>query len=223
VKLGIVSDVHGNIEGLRLALDQLGDVDEVLCAGDAFYQFRFSNDVIALLRERSARYVLGNHERVFLSPAGQAARERDNVDAEHLAYVAEQPYRIDTRVNGRKLTMVHGSPHEPYDEYLYPNSRNLAKLAGIDADYIILGHTHYHMAVRVGDALVINPGSAGEPRDHRNGFRLSAAVLDTTTGDVAFHHYDDPTRPRIDPAVVPHATSHLHKEEHPLSNEPFWL
>src|SRR3990172_3008627 len=32
-------------------------------------------------------------------------------------------------------------------------------------------------------ALVVNPGSAGE-RDHRNGFRLSCAVLDTGSGEV---------------------------------------
>ena len=60
--LGIVADIHCNVGGLRQALDRMGPVDQLLCAGDAIYQFRFSNEVIELLRERDARYILGNHE-----------------------------------------------------------------------------------------------------------------------------------------------------------------
>jgi predicted phosphodiesterase len=50
------------------------------------------------------------------------------------------------------------------------------------------------MAQRFGDVLVINPGSAGDPRDHRNKFQLSCAAWDTTSGEVAFYDYPDPTR-----------------------------
>lgn len=181
MKLGILADVHCNLEGLRLALDAMGPVDELICAGDAVYQFRFSNEVIALLKERNARYILGNHERVLLSSWGDGARSRSDVRDDLVQYMAAQPYDMATQVNGRKLVVVHGSPFDPHDEYLYPNSPNLQKLAQIEADFIVLGHTHYHMAEQVGRSLVVNPGSAGEPRDHRNGFRLSCAVLDTQT------------------------------------------
>ena len=222
MKLGLISDIHGNIQGLRLALDALGDVDEVVCAGDAVYQFRFSNEVIALLRERGARYILGNHERVMLSPWGDRVRTRDGVDAQLVEYMASRPYREDTTIEGKRLVIVHGSPFDPYDEYLYPNSPNLRRLASIDADYIVLGHTHYHMAERVGRALVINPGSAGEPRDHRNGFQLSCAVLDTASGEVTFHHFDDPTRPKVDPAHIPTAARAPRSEHRPPENTAFW-
>jgi hypothetical protein len=50
------------------------------------------------------------------------------------------------------------------------------------------------MAERYGRVLVINPGSAGDPRDHRNEFQLSCAVWETTTGEVTFYDYPDPTR-----------------------------
>jgi putative phosphoesterase len=222
MKLGLVADIHGNIEGLRLALDALDDVDELICAGDAVYQFRFSNDVIGLLRDRGARYILGNHERVLLGPWGDRVRERDSVDRALVDYMASRPYHDETVVDGKKLVVVHGSPFDPYDEYLYPNSPNLRKLAAIDADYIVLGHTHYHMAERIGRALVINPGSAGEPRDHRNGFQLSCAVLDTATGDVQFHHFDDPTRPKVDPAHVPAPSTMPRTEYRPPENTAFW-
>jgi putative phosphoesterase len=221
MKLGLVADVHGNIEGLRIALELMGPVDELVCAGDAVYQFRFSNEVIAALRERDARYILGNHERVLLGPWGERARAGPNVERELVGYMAERPYHQETQVDGKKLIVVHGSPFDPHDEYLYPNSPNLQKLARIDADYIVLGHTHYHMAERVGRALVINPGSAGEPRDHRNGFRLSCAVLDTQSGEVTFHHYDDPTRPKVDPAHIPSSTG-AQTSYHPPENMAWW-
>ncbi|MCH7811274.1 MAG: YfcE family phosphodiesterase [Chloroflexi bacterium] len=223
MRLGIIADVHGNAEGLRRALDLMGPVDELLCAGDAVYQFRFSNEVLALLRERDARYILGNHERVLLGPWGEGARSSPKVQRDLLDYMAGQSYQLQTQLDGRKLVLVHGSPFDPHDEYLYPNSPNLQKLAQIEADFIVLGHTHYHMAQRVGRALVVNPGSCGEPRDHRNGFRLSCAVLDTQSGEVAFHHYDDPTRPQVDPAIVPPPSADAQRQERPPDNTAWWM
>ncbi len=222
MKLGIVADVHCNVEGLRIALDQMGPVDELICAGDAIYQFRFSNDVIELLRERNARYILGNHERVLLSEWGDHARSRDGVRKDLVDYMAGQEYQIETEVDGKKLLLVHGSPFDPHDEYLYPNSPNLNKLADVDADIVILGHTHYHMALPVGNTLVINPGSAGESRDHRNGFRLSCAVLDTQSGEVTFHHYDDPSRPTVDPAIIPQPVAGAQSDFRPPENAAWW-
>ena len=222
MKIGIVADVHCNIEGLRTALDRMGPVDELVCAGDAVYQVRFSNEVAALLRERGARYILGNHERVLLGSWGESARSRPGVQRDLVEYMAGQPYHLETHVNGRKIVVVHGSPFDPHDEYLYPNSPNLRKLAQIDADLIVLGHTHFHLAERIGRALVVNPGSAGEPRDHRNGFRLSCAVLDTQSGEVTFHHFDDPTRPNVDPATIPQPSTSPAKAFRPPENTAWW-
>jgi putative phosphoesterase len=203
MKIGIIADVHCNHEALAIALDRMGDVDELLCAGDAVYQFRFSNEVMELLRRRDARYVLGNHEDVLLGRWGEHARTRPWVRRDDLEYMASRPSRIDTTVNGKSLVMVHGSPFEPHNEYIYPNSGSISRLAEVGSDYLVLGHTHYQMAVRVGRTLVINPGSAGEPRDPRNAFRLSYAVLDTQTDEVTFGDFPDPTRAAVDPAIIP--------------------
>jgi predicted phosphodiesterase len=35
----------------------------------------------------------------------------------------------------------------------------------VDADVICVGHTHHPYVLEVGDKLVINPGSVGQPRD----------------------------------------------------------
>ena len=194
MRLGIVSDVHGNIEALDIAIARMGDVDELLCAGDACYQFRFSNEVAARLREVGARYVLGNHEEILLSPAGIRAQQSSRVDQELLEWTRDQPSTITTQVGGRRLLMFHATPWQPNRDYLYPSSPELRRLAAQEADYIIYGHTHYQMARRIGRALVINPGSTGDPRDPNNDFQVSYAVLDTETDAVEIGNFTDPTR-----------------------------
>jgi putative phosphoesterase len=224
MRIGIVADVHCNHEALQIALDRM-QVDELLCAGDAVYQFRFSNEVIELLRERGARYILGNHEETLLGKWGERARSASWVRADAIAYMGRQLSRLETTVDGRRLLMVHGSPFEPHNEYIYPNSRSLSRFSEIDADFIVLGHTHYQMAERVGRALVINPGSAGEARDPRNVFRLSYAVLDTATGEVTFDDFQDPTRAPVDPAIVPGGTdgaATASRNERTVPNTNFW-
>jgi putative phosphoesterase len=202
MRLGIVSDVHCNAEALRLALQRMGPVDELLCAGDSVYEYRFSNDVIELLRERGARYVLGNHETVLLGPQGVRARASANVRQDLVEYMAAQPLSLDVTIGNKRLVMVHASPLEPYQQYVYPDSPELRRLESIEADYVILGHTHTQMAERVGRALVINPGSGGDARDLANGRRLSYAVLDTASGEVLFDNFlpGDPPTPNFEPA-----------------------
>jgi putative phosphoesterase len=194
MRIGIVSDIHCNIAGQERALALMGDVDELICAGDSIYQYRFSTDVVRLLRERGAHTIQGNHEEVFLGRDGERARAAASVDQRELAWLAERPLELRTRLNGKTLAVVHGSPWEPHKEYLYPYSPTLARFQDFDADIVILGHTHYQMAKRVGRTLLINPGSAGESRDSRNGFQLSYAVLDTETEAATFGDYPDPTR-----------------------------
>jgi putative phosphoesterase len=189
VRLGIVSDIHCNIDALQIALARMGDVDELLCAGDAFYEYRFSNEVVELLRERGARYVLGNHEAVLLGPSGIRARQSASVRQENVEWVAQQPKSIEVDVNGKRLVMVHASPMDPYTQYVWAGSPELKRLGDIEADYIVLGHTHAQMAERAGRALVINPGSTGEARDLANGRKLSYAVLDTSSGELLFDNF----------------------------------
>ncbi len=192
MRIGIVSDIHTNAAGLALALERMGPVDELLCAGDIVYQYRFGNEVIEMLRERGARNILGNHDSILLSPQGIRARQAAHVKADNLEYLQSQPLQLDVTINGKRLLMAHGSPFEPYDTYLYPKTPELKRLAEIDADYIILGHTHFQMAERIGKAMVINPGSCGEARDDRNGRRLSYAVLDIESGELTFDNYEVP-------------------------------
>lgn len=194
MRLGIVSDIHCNIQGLERALDLMAPFDQLWCAGDSVFQFRWSNEVVRRLRDLQAVVVLGNHEETLLGPDGQRALSNPKVDQDLVAWLRRQPYRTERIIDGKKVVMTHGSPWEPWKDYHYPHEPIWARAAELDCDTLIVGHTHYKMALRVGRVLVINPGSAGDPRDHRNDFQLSCATWDTTTGEVVFYDYPDPTR-----------------------------
>lgn len=192
MKVGIVSDIHCNDTGLRDALDVMGDVDELLCLGDAIFEYQFSNEVVAILRERQAHIIQGNHEEVFFSSAGVRARERDTIDRGLLAFLGDQPPRRAIELGGKRFLLVHSVPWEPRGEYVYPHSAKLARFAEADADYVLYGHTHAQVVKRIGNVTIINPGSAGDARDARNDRQLSCAVVDTATDEVRVIDYRDP-------------------------------
>ena len=189
MRIGIVSDVHGNAAGLALALERMGDVDELLCAGDIVEEFRFCNDTVEILRDRGARCVLGNHDLGLLSPHGERARSAAHVRAGLVEWLASHPRSIDVTVAGKRLVMTHASPCAPYTQYVLPRSPELKRFAEVDADLVVIGHTHVQMVDRVGRALVINPGSVGQARDRANGKRLSYAILDVEADHVEFDNY----------------------------------
>jgi putative phosphoesterase len=192
VKIGIVSDIHANIRGLNLALEAMGDIDELLCLGDSIFEYQFSNEVVGLLKDRGAYVIQGNHEEVFLSEAGRRARERPGIDPDLLQWLADQPHRREVEFGGTRILMVHSTPWEPRGTYVYPHSAHLERFAEADADFVMYGHTHAQVVKRIGNVTIVNPGSAGDARDNNNNRQLSCAVLETETGEIVVTDYPDP-------------------------------
>ena len=202
MKLGIVSDLHCNFDGLTRALDIMGQIDELLCLGDSIFEYRFSNEVVALLKARGAHVIQGNHEEVFMGPQGVRARGRDTVDRALLQWLADRPTRIELEFGGKKVLMVLSTPWEPRGTYVYPHSPQFARFGEAEADFVLYGHTHQQVVRRIGGLLVINPGSPGEGRDHTNGRQLSCAVLDTVSAEVVITNFEDPLRVKNMSAIM---------------------
>jgi putative phosphoesterase len=192
VRLGLIADVHCNVEAFARALEELdGEVDEVLLLGDLVYEYRLCNETISMAREGGFRYVLGNHELGVLSPASPRARTREGVDPANVEYLYSLPTRHDIATGGKRVCMVHASPFPPFNEYLYPGSPMLRQCADLDVEFLVLGHTHVAMAERHGGTLVINPGSLGESRDPGSP-EVSYAILDTENEEVELHRFPNP-------------------------------
>ena len=192
MQIGLISDIHCNQPGLERALELLEDCEEILCAGDILYQYRFSNDVLALLRQRGVHAIVGNHDRVVLYSPAHPLRSSPSIDPLCLDYLATLPNELTIDLGGVRIAMFHGSPWDNAEantaNYIYPNDRRqLQRMTEVDADVIVLGHTHIAFSERVGDKLIVNPGSCGESRDGTN--QLSCAVLDSATREVEFHRF----------------------------------
>ncbi len=194
MKVGIISDIHSNIRGLQAGLDRMGEIDELLCAGDVLLQYRWSDQVVQALRDLGARIVLGNHDQVLLGPSGERALSRPDVDEELVDWMRSHPARLALDIGGRRVLMTHSSPWGEAANYVYPHSPSWGQAAALDCDVLVVGHTHFKMAERFGNVLVINPGSTGDPRDHRNRYQLSCATWDTGSNEVTFYDYEDPAR-----------------------------
>jgi putative phosphoesterase len=190
--IGIMSDVHCNAPAMDRAVAELaGAVDTMLVAGDAVFQYRFSNEVIQTIRENDIPYITGNHEWTLLEH-GQRALSAPDVRKGNVDFMADAPNRIEMKVSGKRLLMVHASPFPPYSEYLHAGSPGLARCGEVDADILILGHTHMPMATRVGGTLVVNPGSLGQGGEPDHPGYVSYGILDTDSDEFTVHRFRNP-------------------------------
>ncbi|MCA1644819.1 MAG: YfcE family phosphodiesterase [Chloroflexi bacterium] len=192
MKIGLLSDVHCNLTGLRMAMALMADCAEIVCAGDLMFQYRFSNDVAQVLDSAGVRTIVGNHDKSILHLPNQPLRSSPSVDPRWLRYVADLPDRLTLELAGVRILVVHGAPWDPAgaldSTYVYPHdTRRLARMREVAADVVVLGHTHVPMAERVAGRLVLNPGSCGVPAGLTRG--LTCATLDLDTLRVEMLHF----------------------------------
>ena len=86
--VGVVSDIHCNVKGLKTAVEAMGRIDRLICLGDSIYDYRFSNEVVAQLRDYQAEVIMGNHEEGFFSPTGERARSAAWIDPAQAAWLS---------------------------------------------------------------------------------------------------------------------------------------
>ena len=196
MRLGIVSDVHCNILGLNAALEIMGEIDRLICLGDCIDEYRFSNEVVQTLIDTDAWVIKGNHEEVFFGPLGGRARARPGNDPSLMRWLEEQPYRRELILEGQEILLVHSTAWEPRGAYIHPDSPELTRFAQAGANIVMYGHTHQQVNRRIDGTLIINPGSCGDGRDHRNQRQLSCAVLELPGLHAEIMNFPDPARAR---------------------------
>lgn len=190
MKIGLISDIHANAPALRVVLDGLADkdVDRILCAGDVVGYYPFPNEVVSLLEEHDVRSIVGNHDAAVLDEtpsrfsinAKRAADwTRRELTPESNEFLESLPLVFEETIDGRDIYMVHGSPEDPLNEYIWEDEvdeRALDYWFEDHPDFLILGHTHRPFVKKVGSTTVLNPGSVGQPRDKNP--RSAFAIVD---------------------------------------------
>ena len=169
MKIGFISDIHGNYEALKavlLELDKLS-ISQVYCAGDIAGYYSQINECCNELRLRGIPSVMGNHD-WYLAGGGFCPRsksvndcltyQRGVIEEENLEWLKSLPVRIQID----KIQMVHGGWADPIDEYLKPTQEYFEQVVG---EVFVSGHTHFQTLQKFGDKVYCNPGSVGQPRD----------------------------------------------------------
>jgi predicted phosphodiesterase len=208
VKVGVVSDIHANLVALETVLADMGQVDALWVCGDTVGYGPEPSDVLALLVERNATLVAGNHDRavatgedldLFNPPAAVAAKMHQRwLSAAERDMLAALPRTLETS----DVTLCHGSLRDPLWEYVTNPKSAAASLALAKTSHCCAGHTHVPSLYRAGQEqqpgrvgydtpyplaprAFLNPGSVGQPRDGDP--RAAYAVIDLAAGTVTFH------------------------------------
>lgn len=161
MKIGLISDTHGNYQRTIRAIDRLkaGDVSAVIHCGD------FGSEAILISLVEAFK------------PLGVPVYAvYGNVD-QHGDAIAYMPEREGLRMLGRsgklllsghRIAVIHGDDTGALRE----------AVSGGEYDYVFTGHTHQADDQRIGRTRVINPGAI-----HRATIP-SCAVLDLDTGEL---------------------------------------
>jgi len=189
MKIGIISDIHADARALRRALEDMPSMDALLCPGDAVSEYRFCEDTVELLKKANVLCIQGNHEVVLFGGRNPAYLKkcRETFTPETLDFLASMPLSRDLEYDGARVLMIHASPWEPYDEYIYPHSARLTQFSSLTHDLVCFGHTHVPFVHQAGHVLVVNPGSCSQPRDQDR--RGAYAIFDTHTREATIHRF----------------------------------
>lgn len=196
MRIGLISDVHGNAPALMAVLEDMPSVDGYVHAGDLVGYGPDPQTVIETFHEYDITSVQGNHDRAVLGdfhdnfhgiPKRAALWTTDQLGADELAYLEELPAELEL-YDGR-VRVAHGAPDKP-NEYTYPEDFSASLLS--NESVLVLGHTHMQAEAEFDDGIIVNPGSVGLPRD--GDWRAGYAVLDLDTEHVELHRVEYPKK-----------------------------
>ncbi len=183
-RIGVISDVHGNLEALKAVLAMLDEMhcDEIIHTGDAVSIGPNSRECLdLLLSRRDITCLLGNHDRDFVLRHADV-RMLSHVPAEHKAQVfatlteeqrkavMEFPLFVTRQCAGDTLLFCHYAlAPRPFDWQVFPfmplqNEPSVQAFdeifASAEADAVFFGHKHEPCDFD-GRMLYVDVGSVG--------------------------------------------------------------
>jgi predicted phosphodiesterase/predicted RNase H-like HicB family nuclease len=180
VKVGVVSDIHGDIVSLDLALGHLRRMGcaTILCPGDLLDVEPFGEEVVQRVKAEGLVCIRGNHERWALERRRRQPDLRRSAPSiveaadlfsggtelshEALSFLATLPSHWSTEIAGVKLAMWHARPGNDMEGIRAADTGPYLRRQLLDqtkADVLIVGHTHDAFFLVAGKGRIVNPGA----------------------------------------------------------------
>lgn len=196
MKIGVISDIHGNLSALESVVMELKKegISRIINAGDITGYSPFPNECVDLLRKENVQSVLGNfdEEIAFNRPISYFSDVDDETLRTRLLsmqwtqrhtsiaakkYLSSLPRHLKTEIDGVRLFSTHGGLNRT-DEFIHERDWQAQQTIAetLVSDVIILGHTRRAFVSNIKGKLFVNPGSVGKPEDGDP--RASYAVVD---------------------------------------------
>ena len=171
MKFAFLSDIHGNLPALEIALKESGKVDGYFILGDVVNYGPWSNECVQLINTLpNCIKILGNHEEYFISGTCDCENYLANQFFNHCYPQFNQVTFIQTYIKESKFedfTCIHTLE----GRYIFEdNDVTLGK------NYII-GHSHRQYNMSQNGFTLINPGSVGQNRQFIN--EINFMIYDT--------------------------------------------
>jgi len=179
MKIAIISDIHANLAALNAFPET--DCDDIWCIGDLVGFGPRPSEVIREIRSRASVTICGNHDLAAgesvdpqcSSPFRRLAAEtleysRRACTEEDLQFLRDLPLFKEVTVSSTRFYLVHAVPTNPLFGYCVEASDQWTwEVNGLNADILVVGHTHKPFIRVVNQTTIINPGSLGQPRTGR--------------------------------------------------------
>jgi predicted phosphodiesterase len=177
-RIGLISDVHGNVFALEAVLQQLerDEVDGIVCLGDVAAGPQ-PREAIARVQALGCPVVLGNWDAWFFDRPPPPPDGIALVLHEISAFWADQLTEDDRDVlrsykpqlelpleHCANAFCFHGSPRS-FNDFIFATTPDaeLGEMLGERRPLMIGGHTHLQLIRRFERTLFVNPGSVGQP------------------------------------------------------------
>ena len=187
MKIGLISDIHGNKKALDAVLKQLekDNIDKIICIGDLVGEASMSEEVVQKIINMGQKVVAvrGNRERYIIEGMPKVVHdERMKISDEQLQrnecikkelsdlsieFISKLPKEIICEIEGNKIYIAHYPMNEDGNFRKHIKKANAEEneimFSGIDADIYLYGHTHREVYNLKKSKIYINPGALGCP------------------------------------------------------------
>lgn len=187
MKVGIISDIHGNIKALEAVLQELKskDIEEIIVLGDLIGGAPMSEEVVQKIMVLKDKLIIikGNRETHLIEGLPEVVHDekfkvtQEQKDAHKYLgnelsdkskqFIKNLPREIEFELEGKKIYVSHYPLDQKGNFRKHIKKANAVEceelFSGIDADIYLYGHTYIENYHIINGKIYINPGALGCP------------------------------------------------------------